>query len=516
MAKPRKRSRQSLPPFQELAHHELHPESIQRLPLAYCEARGVVILGQVGEDSSQSISLGVTRQDGGAVCDELARSWGRAFVPVRISTFELERALDVGFRGAPVDAGEDHSVPLHHPPVDATAPPSEILDDILLHAIEQHASDVHIEVYRNDTDVRLRVDGVLHQLTTPLSPENVAAVVSRIKVLASLDIAERRRPQDGRFRLRIEGRTPSELIDMRVSILPGPFGEDVVLRLLDRNMGILPLRDLGFADAEHERFAQLIANPEGCIFVTGPTGSGKTTTLYSALAAVRSDTRKILSVEDPIEYFLEKVNQKQVTANMSMADIARAFLRQDPDVMLIGEVRDRDTAQTAASAATTGHLVLSTLHTTDSFGAIARLRTLGLDGDVISNSLLAAIAQRLARRVCPACAETVRADGRDAELLERFDLPLDVRRGQGCEQCLQTGYRGRVGVFELLTVDESLRDALIADTPTSEIRVRCEGRGFRTMLHDGIDKVAQGLTTLDELRRVLPYRAFAQSETDKR
>jgi len=381
-----------------------------------------------------------------------------------------------------------------------------ILDEILGHAVELGASDVHLETFENDVDVRFRIDGVMRQITTSLSHDNVDATISRIKVIAKLDVAERRKAQDGRIRaIYQEPGKDERAVDFRVSTVPGPFGEDAVLRLLDSGSPLLDLDRLGFHESILPVFERLIANPEGLLLVTGPTGSGKTTTLYSAIHHIRRPEIKILTAEDPIEYYFDKTCQKQVSPQMGFADYARTFMRQNPDVILIGEIRDEETASAAMRAAQTGHLVLSTLHTSDAVRTVSRLDTLGVDRFLISSSLLGAISQRLVRRLCPHCRQEAAPDPQEAR---RLALGPDERffRSTGCDACHGLGYKGRLGIYELFVPDAELSDHIADGLPLQRLRDLALQKGMRTLRDDALAKARAGLTSLAEILRTVPYR----------
>ncbi|MBI1809164.1 MAG: Flp pilus assembly complex ATPase component TadA [Gemmatimonadetes bacterium] len=380
------------------------------------------------------------------------------------------------------------------------APVVRLVNLLLLEALQARASDVHLEAYAGRLRVRYRVDGVLQEAPSP-PPALAAAVTSRLKIIADLDIAERRVPQDGRIRLRLQERP----VDVRVSTVPTLHGESIVLRLLDKARGRIELAGLGMSDDVLARFKAAIARPHGIVLATGPTGSGKTTTLYAAVDVLRTGREKILTVEDPVEYELAGVPQVPVheKAGVTFASALRALLRQDPDVMLVGEIRDGETAAIATQAALTGHLVLSTLHTNDAAGALTRLRELGVEPYLVASTVEAVLAQRLVRVVCRACAEQV-APG-DAALAAlgatRGELPL-VTRGRGCDECRGSGYHGRVGIYELLVMDEPLRKALLAGADATALRALALAGGMRSLRDDGRRLVALGVTTPEEVERV--------------
>jgi general secretion pathway protein E len=363
------------------------------------------------------------------------------------------------------------------------APVIRMINALLTQALREGASDIHIEPFEQVSVVRFRIDGALRDIVRPKKAIH-ASLISRIKIMAQLDIAEKRLPQDGRITLRVGGRP----VDVRVSTLPTGHGERAVLRLLDKEGGKLDLQHLGMASETLAQFDHLIAQPHGIVLVTGPTGSGKTTTLYAAMSRLNSSTTNILTVEDPIEYELAGIGQTQVNAriDMTFAKALRAILRQDPDVIMIGEIRDLETAQIAVQASLTGHLVLATLHTNDSAAAVTRLLDMGIEPFLLSSSLLGAVAQRLVRKLCPVCR---RHDGR-------------LWHAVGCDQCGMTGYQGRVGVYELLLTTDQIRGQIHDRASEAEIRATAQKDGMRTMREDGERWLADGITTEAELLRV--------------
>lgn len=380
------------------------------------------------------------------------------------------------------------------------APVIKTVNLIIQEAVKRHASDIHLEPRKNHVEIRYRVDGVLqHVRNIPkvLQP----AVISRMKIMAELDIAERRIPQDGRIAVRVEGRN----IDLRVSTLPIQHGERVVMRILDKTASLKSLDDLGFSPGDRRAFESLITKPYGIILVTGPTGSGKTTTLYTALGFLKNVESNIMTCEDPIEYELEGINQSAVNvrAGLTFATQLRSILRQDPDIVLVGEVRDVETAEIAFQAALTGHLVLTTLHCNDAPSAVTRLLDMNMEPFLISSSVIGVIAQRLCRIICPKCKTAYEASDEEIEV---FELPTDkgrptLYRGTGCSQCADTGYRGRMGVFEVMTVDEPIRRAILKDPAADDIRQLALKAGMTTMRQDAIAKMLEGLTTADEVKK---------------
>lgn len=379
------------------------------------------------------------------------------------------------------------------------APIIKMINAMLSEAIKENASDIHIETFEQSLQIRFRVDGVLREVLKP-NRKLASLLVSRIKVMAKLDIAEKRIPQDGRISLRIAGRA----VDVRVSTMPTGHGERVVLRLLDKNAARLDLQDLGMTDANRLKFSQLIDKPHGIILVTGPTGSGKSTTLYAGLSQIDNKQRNVLTVEDPIEYAIEGIGQTQVNTkvDMTFARGLRAILRQDPDVVMVGEIRDLETAQIGVQASLTGHLVLSTLHTNTAAGAITRMEDMGVEPFLLSSSLLGVLAQRLVRTLCPVCKEAHYADEEELNLL---GLPsgdnCQIFRAKGCVECNFKGYKGRTGIHELLLVDEKVRE-LVHNGKGEQAIEKYIRQSTPSIRRDGFDKVIAGITTLEEVLRV--------------
>ena len=390
------------------------------------------------------------------------------------------------------------------------APIIRLINALLTEAIREDASDIHIESFENRMVVRFRVDGVLREVIQP--QRGIAPLlVSRIKVMAKLDIAEKRLPQDGRISLRVAGRA----VDVRVSTLPAGNGERVVLRLLDKQAGRLDLTHLGMESSIQGGLEELIQQPHGIVLVTGPTGSGKTTTLYAALSRLNTKQRNILTVEDPIEYFLDGIGQTQVNSKvkMSFARGLRAILRQDPDVVMVGEIRDLDTVQIAVQASLTGHLVLSTLHTNTAVGAVTRLRDMGVEPFLLSSSLIGIVSQRLLRRLCTHCRVPHPLNSVDVQRLQlNPHQTYEVfRAGQGCEACNQLGYRGRSGIYELVAVDEKMR-TLIHDGAAEHAIEQYARTLTPSLQQDGIRLLLEGVTSVDELLRVTHMESNAPLE----
>jgi len=376
----------------------------------------------------------------------------------------------------------------------------KLVNEFFLEAINERASDIHIEPYENDLSIRYRIDGVLHESSVPPQIRRFqAAIISRIKIMANLNIAEKRLPQDGRIKFQVGGRQ----VDVRVSVIPMLFGEGIVMRLLDKATVLFTLPELGMEADTFDIFQELISRPYGILLVTGPTGSGKTTTLYAALQDIISPKIKVLTVEDPVEYHLDGVNQIQVQPKIGMtfARGLRAILRHDPDVVMIGEIRDLETAEAALQASLTGHLVFSTLHTNDASAATTRLLDMGIEPFLVTSTLAGAMAQRLVRTICEECKEAYEPDR------DRLPAGLDIEpgaplyRGAGCRACRGTGYHGRTGVFELMVATDAIRERIMARSSASQIAVTAKEEGMRFLRQDGWAKVRAGVTTPEEVMR---------------
>ena len=380
------------------------------------------------------------------------------------------------------------------------APIIRLVNHLFARALDLNASDIHFEPDEQYLDVRCRVDGIMTRIER-LPVRIHTAVASRLKLMARLDIGEKRLPQDGR----IDSRIGNRQLDMRVSTLPGVHGESVVLRILDRSDTAVSLQELGMPEALLERYRSLITQPHGMVLITGPTGSGKTTTLYATLEKINSEEQKIITIEDPVEYQLEGITQIQTNSaiGLGFAQGLRSIVRQDPDVLMVGEIRDHETADIAIESALTGHLVFSTLHTNDAAGAITRLQDMGVESYLISSSVLGVQAQRLGRRVCTDCSEEVPLSEDEARVLDvrRMDYPV-IRRGRGCERCGETGYRGRIGLYELMVLSDALRHQVAIGSDANILRSQAVAEGMTTLRQDALDKLAAGLTTPEEVVRV--------------
>ena len=385
------------------------------------------------------------------------------------------------------------------------APVIRLVNRVIHQAVRDGASDIHWEPYEKEMKIRLRVDGMLHDILRLEKPHQMS-VISRLKVMAGMDIAERRLPQDGRIQRKMGGRE----IDIRVSSVPTVHGERLVLRLLDRSSLMLELEGIGLSPEQLNIFSRHIRKSNGIILVTGPTGSGKTTTLYAAIQKVRTSGTNIMTIEDPVEYQLDGIAQMQMASKggISFADGLRSILRQDPDVILVGEIRDRETAEVAIHASLTGHLVFSTLHTNDAVGAVTRLVEMGIEPFLISSTLSGVLAQRLVRRICPQCSEEVDFDAGilreiGIEKIENSPEAEKFKRGKGCSNCYHTGYRGRSGIFELLEINDELRDIINTANNSTSIKAVAVKNGMKTLLQDGGRKVMSGHTTPEEVLRIV-------------
>ncbi|NVK44515.1 MAG: type II secretion system ATPase GspE [Oceanospirillaceae bacterium] len=482
-----------------------------RLPFAFADRYRLVVDGQPG-----TLTCRYLDETPLEAILEARRHLDAEFRLLRVGADELERHLAMLYQqGDPSEMqqleqiGEDDDMfeLLDELPdsedllaSDGDAPIIRLINALMSEAARASASDIHIEPYEKSLSVRLRVDGVMREILSP-NHRLASLLTSRIKVMAKLDIAEKRLPQDGRTALRIGGRA----LDVRVSTLPSRHGERVVMRLLDKQTARLDLADLGMPDACDAAFRQLLLQPNGVILVTGPTGSGKTTTLYAGLGLLNNRSRNILTVEDPVEYAIDGVGQTQVNARagMTFAKGLRAMLRQDPDVLMVGEIRDAETAEVAIQASLTGHLVLSTLHTNSAVGAITRLRDIGIDAYLVASSLKGVLAQRLLRRLCPHCREPATISADQARLLNRPSLEGHAAfEARGCDECGGSGYRGRVGIYELVQVDAEL--ALLITRGAGEVEMQRHLRDrSRSLMDEACALIAQGVTGVGEVLRIV-------------
>ncbi|WP_166263646.1 type II secretion system ATPase GspE [Marinobacter caseinilyticus] len=492
-----------------------HEAPLGRLPFTFAKRNGVIL---TRDDSGEPVVLVRPGAVHSALAEANRVSGGRArFAPIDPGAFD--EALNSAYQNDSAEAmqmvegiGDDMDLASLADSVPETedlleqeddAPIIRLINAILTEAVKTNASDVHIETYEKQLVVRFRVDGVLREVVQPkraLAP----LLVSRIKVMAKLDIAEKRVPQDGRISLRVGGRE----VDIRVSTMPSSNGERIVLRLLDKHAGRIHLESLGMADRDLKILRKLIHRPYGILLVTGPTGSGKSTSLYGALQEINDRTRNILTVEDPIEYNLPGIGQTQVNpkVDMTFARGLRAILRQDPDVVMIGEIRDLETAEIAVQASLTGHLVLSTLHTNTAVGAITRLMDMGIEPFLISSSLVGIVAQRLVRVLCDECKQPYTPSEEQCEFIQQdAATPPTIYRATGCASCNQLGYRGRLGIYEVVEVSEALSGLI--HKRAGELELEHEARRHGPSIHaDGVAKILAGVTTMEEVLRVT-YRS---------
>ena len=512
-------SRQYSVPSVTLSQLDIEPEVLKLVPAQLAERLQVLPVKR----SANTLTLAMADPTNVLALDDVAFFTNLQIQPVVASEISIRQAIDrlYGNQGDSVAEmmseleeaegdvevvdGEDDSVKTDVFDLKESAdeaPVVRLMNMILVDAIRRGASDIHLEPYEKVFRVRFRIDGVLHEIMGP--PKRLeAALTSRVKIMANLDIAERRLPQDGRIKLRYHQRE----IDFRVSTLPTIFGEKTVMRILDKESLQLDLTKLGFDNWSLEQFTRGIQNPYGMIMITGPTGSGKTTTLYSAIHTINSPDINIMTAEDPVEYNLKGVNQLQVNDEIgrTFAAALRSFLRQDPDVILVGETRDLETAQIAIRAALTGHLVLTTVHTNDCPSTIARLLDMGIPPFLVSSALLLILAQRLARRVCSDCREPYEAD--EESLMPYGHVPQGLGkvmfyRGKGCQTCNFTGMKGRVAIYEVMPISHELRDLILRNAPTAEIREVAQSQGMKSLRQNALQKVLDGVTTVEEVLRV--------------
>ena len=453
------------------------------------------------------LTVALANPDDGFVIKALGLATGLAIHPCVALASDIDRAMaateeapeDTDGTGFAADAGDFVE---HLKDMASEAPVIRLVNQIIGRVIDLRASDIHLEPFEDGLHVRYRVDGVIATADV-VAPQLSAAVNSRVKLMAHLDIAERRLPQDGRIKTRVKGRE----LDLRISTVPTVYGESLVMRVLDRSSVRYSMEAIGFAPDNLERFNHLLARPHGILLITGPTGSGKTTTLYTALSKIDADAHKIITVEEPVEYQLPGINQIQVhqQIGLTFANALRSILRQDPDIIMIGEMRDGETAQIAVQSALTGHLVLSTLHTNTAAGAIVRLQDMGIEPYLITSSVNGVLSQRLVRRLCDQCKQAYVPEPSllASSGLQRMGLhPAHLYKSVGCDHCRHTGYTGRSGIHELLVIDDAMRRAVLDGLDAGALHAKATAAGMHTLYEDGLIKVAAGITSLDELLRV--------------
>ena len=480
-------------PYVDLSDYLIDGALVKLIPENLAKKHKIVPLFKIGN----SLTVAMTDPQNIEVLDQIRQvSKMESIDPVLASEKSIQKILDLYYGFS--DSIEEIIKHIDKEHIAEDAPIIKLVNIIVMRAVKERASDIHIEPEEDKLRVRYRIDGVLHEIN--IIPKDLqAAVISRIKVLSSLDIAESRKPQDGRMRLKFE----SKDLDIRVSTFPTTHGENVVMRLLDKTSVLYGLKELGFAEKDFNIFEKLIHHPHGIILVTGPTGSGKTTTLYAALSTINSLEKNIITLEDPGEYELPLIRQTPINpkAGITFATGLRSILRQDPDIIMVGEIRDKETADIAIQAALTGHLVFSTLHTNDAPSALTRLIDMGVEPFLISSSVIGILAQRLVRTICDKCKEkyTARAEVlKDEGLSPKFEF----YRGKGCEHCKYTGFIGRIGIFELLVINEEIKAMIDAKKSADEIRRKAVESGMRVLREDGLEKARRGLTTLEEVLRV--------------
>jgi MSHA biogenesis protein MshE len=504
-------SRQLQIPFIDLKHYKYKPETVRLIPETLARRYRVVVL----DAAQETVLVGMADPTDIFAYDELARILKRPVREAVVREAELLRTIDQVYRRTDeiTSLAEELSEELSETDFDLAtlaqgsdvteAPVVKLLQSIFEDAVQIGASDIHIEPDEAVLRIRQRIDGVLHEQV--MKEKRIAtALVSRLKLMSGLDISEKRLPQDGRFNIRVKDHN----IDVRVATMPIQYGESVVMRLLDQSGGILDLAQVGMPADILQRFRRNIHRPHGMVLVTGPTGSGKTTTLYAALSEINSAEKKIITVEDPVEYRLPRVNQVQVHTKIGLgfANVLRTALRQDPDIILVGEMRDQETAEIGLRASITGHLVLSTLHTNDAVSTAIRLIDMGIPGFMVATALQAIIAQRLVRRICDSCTATYTPEAQEQAWLDNLlgaqADSLQFRRGTGCPHCNNTGYHGRIGVFELLELDQPMADALRRNDAAAFGHAVKANTSFRPLALNTLDYAVAGITTLEEVLRV--------------
>ena len=503
-----------LPFLQTLDADEIPDDLIREVPIAFARTHGFVPLGQ----TEDQVVLIATADPLDMATQDSLRTLLRREVDLAVaapetiiaainaaydrSTRQAESAVEAleGEEGSEIGDVEEDVVDLLYVDGDDEAPIIRLVNSLMSQALKDRASDIHIEPFEREMSVRFRIDGVLREIIKP--PKRFQnSITSRVKIMASLNIAEKRLPQDGRIRLKVAGKD----IDIRVSTVPTSYGERIVMRILDRSNVLRDLDTIGFSQRNLRVMNELIQKPHGIILVTGPTGSGKTTTLYACLAKINKPNLNILTIEDPVEYQLKGVGQVQVNPKIELtfAGGLRSFLRQDPDVIMVGEIRDRETAEIAIQASLTGHLVLSTVHTNDAPGAVTRLVDMNIEPFLVASSLVGVLAQRLVRTICQNCKyeyspseEELQEVGMDPEVAKR------LWKGEGCAQCQGSGYRGRMGIYELMLIDDDIRRLILQNTDAATVKNMARQKGLRTLREDGADKVLAGITTASEVARV--------------
>ncbi len=500
-----------IPFLEDLSTGDIDPNLVSQIPINYAKAKEVLPIQRTKKGLFDCLTVAVSDPLAPNLAEDLQVLTGFDIQLVATTSAKIQEAINrvyerstsnlVGNIGGEFDESYDLEGPIDI--LEATeedAPVIKFVNSLLFRAVKEKASDIHIEPFEKEFVVRFRIDGILYDIIR--QPKRAhAAIASRVKVMGTLDIAEKRLPQDGRIKIKIAGKD----VDIRLSTVPTNFGERLVMRILEQTSTVLELEQLGFSESSAKNVEKLIFKKYGIILVTGPTGSGKSTTLSACLVKLNSPTRNIMTVEDPIEYQIPGVNQVQVNAKIELtfARALRAFLRQNPDIIMIGEIRDRETAEIAINASLTGHLVLSTLHTNDSSGAATRLSDMGIEPFLIASSLLGVIAQRLMRKLCLKCRQpTLPSEFELGELsLKKLPPGVTLYKAVGCQACAQSGYSGRTIVHELLVVNDQIRSLIVKNVDGGTLKKAALEAGMLTLREDGVSKVLAGLTTVDELMR---------------
>ncbi|MBM3248610.1 MAG: type II secretion system protein GspE [Candidatus Omnitrophica bacterium] len=491
-------------PFMDLTDYLIDAEVVKLIPEVVARKYKAMPLFKVGDSLTVAME---NPQDIEAIDEIRAKSKMDSIEPVLSTEDMIQKAIDQ-YYGAFGDTDElikgltKDKLEVKRgkglAEVAEEAPVIKLVNMFIMQAVKDRASDIHVEPEEDKVRIRYRIDGILHEIKD-LPKHLQSALASRIKVMAQMDIAETRNPQDGRIQLKMENKN----IDMRVSSFPTVHGENIVLRILDKSSVILGLAELGFLEKELKDFDKVIRHPHGIILVTGPTGSGKTTTLYAALSTINTMEKNIITIEDPVEYEISLIRQTQVNpkAGLTFASGLRSILRQDPDIVMVGEIRDRETADIAIRASLTGHLVFSTLHTNDASSALTRLLDMGVEPFLVSSSVIAILAQRLVRVICQKCKEKYSPS---QEIIKSLNLTKKTEsyRGKGCMKCKETGFAGRIGIFELLLINDKIKDMITAKKSANEIKKAAIDSGMRVLLDDGLEKVQKGITTIEEVLKV--------------
>jgi general secretion pathway protein E len=493
-----------------LEDFEVIPGLVNLLPRNFSQKNLVIILGPFTE--GEAIFVGALEPHNKILMNKISSILQTNIIPVQLNSYEIVKSLTQVFSIGSNKVSQDSQLRLKYRKqltYKDKISISSLVEQIFEHAVSLRASDIHIESYDDDMDLRYRIDGILHGISCPITPENSKELISRIKVISGLEILNTRSAQDGMVRatFKDENRIDSE-ISFRLSIVPGIFGEDVVVRIQRSKSSINSLDQLGLGKYRTAQLQEILNNPEGLILTTGPTGSGKTTTLYSALNLLSKDSKKILTAEDPVEQVLENVNQKQINSHMGFSDYTKAFLRQDPDVILIGEIRDQETAKMSLRASQNGVLVLSSLHTPDAIKSLTRMYSLGVDWDLLMSGLLACLNQRLLRRICLHCKEEYQADEKTIKSLRLSKVKNSFFRGKGCVKCSNTGYLGRVAIYEMIVMNENIVRMLKGPEDIYSVKDYLLKNGHQTLFHDAIKKALRGEVTLEDIKRCVPYKTI--------